>query len=212
MATLPLSYRHTRALRRRWHPGVATVIGCVGVIGLADLLIWRWKGAPYAVEALLDEPAHVATGLLALTACGLVFELPVVLAVLAGSLLIDTDHWPGVFGSRILEHGVPRPYTHSLGTIVVLVAVALLLKGRKRELTLIAALALALHFFRDMAEPGGPGVSLLWPLSDHAVTVRYLEYAAVIVALAAAALVRRRVEARQAVARRAIPGAKTRRS
>ncbi len=212
MATLPISDRRSRALRWRWSPGVATVLGCVGVIGLADLLIWRWKGAPYAVEALLDEPAHVATGLLALTACGLVFELPVVLAVLAGSLLIDTDHWPGVFGSRILEQGVPRPYTHSLGTIVVLVVVALLLKRRKRELTLIAALALSLHFFRDMAEPGGPGVSLLWPLSDHAVTVRYLEYAAVIVALAAVALVRRRADRGARVPPRAVPEAKKHRS
>ncbi len=171
---------------------MATVLGCVGVIGVADLLIWRWKGAPYAVEALFDEPAHVATGLLALTAFGLAFDLSVVLAVLAGSLLIDADHWPGVFGSKILQHGVPRPYTHSLGTIVVLLVVVLLLKGRKRELTLIATLALTLHFFRDMSEPGGPGVSLLWPLSDHAVTVRYLLYAVGMVGLAAIALIRRR--------------------
>lgn len=168
------------------------------MVGVADLLIWRWKGAPYAVEALLDEPAHAATGVLALVAFAGGFEAPVVLAVLAGSLLIDADHIPHVFGSHILEHGVPRPYTHSLGTILVLVAVALLMRDRgRRRLVVIATLALALHFFRDAAEPGGPGVSPLWPVSDHAVTVAYGWYAALLLAFAAIAVGRARAEARQ---------------
>lgn len=175
-----------RWLRRSW-----AVIICLAVIAVADLLIWRWT-APYAIEALLDEPAHAATGLLGLATLGVEFQAPVVLAVLAGSLLIDADHLPHVFGSSILEHGVPRPYTHSLGTIAVLLVAALLLRNRgARRLTLIGALALALHFLRDSAEPGGPGVSLLWPLSDHAVTVAYGWYAALLIALAAIAIGRR---------------------
>lgn len=122
------------------------MVSWVLVIGLADLLIWRWQGAPYVVEGLLDEPAHAATGLLALTACGPAFDVSVVAAVLGGSLLIDVDHWPHVFGSKILEHGVPRPYTHSLGTIALVLALGLLLKGRKRELTLIGTLVLTPAF------------------------------------------------------------------
>lgn len=158
------------------------------MIAVADLLIWRWK-APYAMEALLDESAHAATGLLALTAFGVVFDASVVGSVLAGSLLIDLDHLPHVFGSQILEHGVPRPYTHSVGTVVLLIVVGLLLAGRTRTLTLVAMLALVLHLFRDAAEPGGPGVSLAWPLSDHAFAVRYVWYAALMVAFAAVALI-----------------------
>jgi LexA-binding, inner membrane-associated putative hydrolase len=168
-----------------------TVVVCLAVIAGADLLIWRWR-APYAIEALLDGPAHAATGLLGLMALGVGFGAPLVLAVLAGSLLIDADHLPHVFGSDILEHGVPRPYTHSLGTIVILLVVAVLVRDRgRRRLILIATLALALHFFRDMAEPGGPGVSLLWPLSDHAVKVAYGWYAALLLMLAAIAIGRR---------------------
>ena len=171
------------------------VLGSLLVVGVADLLIWRWKGAPYAVQGLLDEPAHAATGLVALAAFASELQAPVVLAVLAGSLLIDADHLPRVFGSDVFEHGIPRPYTHSLGTIVVLTAVALLLRGeRRRRLILIAMLALALHFFRDSAEPGGPGVSLLWPVSDDGVTVAYGWYAAVLAGLAAIALGRARLE------------------
>jgi membrane-bound metal-dependent hydrolase YbcI (DUF457 family) len=185
--------RVTVAMSRPWPITTRTVLCCLGVIALADLLIWRWK-VPYGVEALFDEPAHLATGLVALAAAGVWFEAPIVLAVVAGSLLIDLDHIPHVFGSNVLEQGIPRPYTHSLGSLVVLVAVALLLRGNGavRRVALVVALALGLHFFRDTAEPGGPGVSLLWPVSDHAVTVGYAWYGAAVAALVAIALARRR--------------------
>jgi LexA-binding, inner membrane-associated putative hydrolase len=169
-----------------------TVLICVACIAIADLLIWRWR-APYAIEALFDEPAHLATGLVALAAFGLWFEGPVLLAVLIGSVLIDVDHVPHVLGSGILEHGVPRPYTHSLGTILVVVAALAWLRNRQaRRFTTVVALALAVHFVRDAAEPGGPGVSLLWPLSDHGFTIAYGWYAGAIAVLAAVALRRRR--------------------
>ena len=169
------------------------MVVCVLVIGVADLLIWR-SGAPYGVQALFDEPAHAAIGILALSAIGLSFGTPVVAAVLAGSLLIDLDHVPHLLGSNVLEHGVPRPYSHSLLTIAIVLLVALLLRDRRRRrLGLVVASALALHFFRDMAEPGGPGVSLLWPLSDHAFTLNYAWFAGLAAALAVVALARRRL-------------------
>lgn len=175
-----------------WLLGSRAVVGYLIVVAVADLVIWRWQ-APYAVEALFDEPAHAATGLIALTAFQLTFDGPVVLAVLAGALLIDADHWPHVFGTNILQHGVPRPYTHSLGTLLVLSAVAVALRSpRARRLLLVATAALALHFFRDAAEPGGPGVSLLWPISDQPLTVAYGWYAGALTAFAAVAVARRR--------------------
>jgi LexA-binding, inner membrane-associated putative hydrolase len=170
-----------------------TVLLSLATIAIADLVIWRWK-APYAAEALFDEAAHVATGLLALAAVGVSFPASVVFAVLGGSLLIDLDHLPHLFGSHFLEHGTPRPYTHMVGTVAFLFALALVIRERRwRLLVGVAGLALALHFFRDVAEPGGPGVSLLWPFSDHAFSIPYQWYAGVLAAFAALALARRKL-------------------
>jgi hypothetical protein len=170
-----------------------TVLVSLAVIAVADLVIWRWK-APYAAEALFDEPAHVGTGLLALAAAGVSFPASVVLAVVAGSLLIDLDHLPHLFGSHLIEHGIPRPYTHTLGTVAFLLVLALVIRSwRWRLLVGVAGLALALHFFRDMAEPGGPGVALLWPFSDHAFTLPYPWYGGVLAVFASLALARRKL-------------------
>ncbi len=168
------------------------VVLCLIVIGAADLLMSR-VDLSYGVRALLDEPAHLATGLLALAAARIPLRKEEVVATAVGSVLIDADHLPLVLGSHILEHGVPRPYTHSLGTVLLLLIAVMLLRHRPRaaRLTLIATAALALHFFRDMAEPGGAGVSLFWPLSDHGLRVDYAVYMALMVALAATAIWRR---------------------
>ena len=167
------------------------MLACVLVIAVADLVIWL-AHVPYAAEALFDEPAHAAIGILALAAVAVSISAPVVIAMLAGSLLIDLDHLPDVLGSNVLEHGVPRPYTHSLLTVVVVLAVALLLRDRTlRRLALVVAVALCLHFVRDMAEPHGPGVSLLWPLSDRPVTLAYGWWAGLVALLALLAFARR---------------------
>jgi inner membrane protein len=176
-----------RLPRQCWRLKSSALVTCIAVIGAADLLLWLWK-VPRVIVALSDESAHVATGLVALGACGVAFEAPVVGAVLAGSVLIDLDHVPDLLGSDVLQHGIPRPYTHSLATVVVLVGAALLLPSKTRKLMLVAALALLLHFFRDIAEPGGPGVALLWPFSDHAYTLEYGWYAGALVLLTAIAL------------------------
>jgi membrane-bound metal-dependent hydrolase YbcI (DUF457 family) len=168
------------------------LITCLIVIGAADLLLSR-VDLSYGVRALLDEPAHLATGLIALAAARIPLRRDEVVATATGSVLIDADHLPLVLGSHILQQDVPRPYTHSLGTVVVLLIVSALLRHRPRaaRLTLIATAALALHFFRDAAEPGGAGVSLFWPLSDHGLRVDYPLYMTVMVALAAIAIWRR---------------------
>jgi membrane-bound metal-dependent hydrolase YbcI (DUF457 family) len=180
-----------RLPRQRWRLKSSVVVTGIAVIGAADLLLWLWT-APRVIVALADELAHAATGLVAFGAFGVACEAPVVAAVLAGSVLIDLDHVPDLLGSDVLQHGIPRPYTHSLSTVVVLVCAALLLPSKTRKLVLVAALALLLHFFRDIAEPGGPGVALLWPFSDQAYTLEYGWYAGALVLLAAIALARRK--------------------
>ncbi|MGN6167902.1 MAG: metal-dependent hydrolase [Solirubrobacteraceae bacterium] len=170
------------------------MVTCVAVIAVSDFVLWRWRGPPFVILALLDEPAHAATGLVALGAVGVIFEVPIVLAVLAGSVVIDLDHIPDQLGSDFLlvGHGIhTRPYTHSLATVVVLAAVALLVGGNARKLMLVAALALVMHFFRDIAEPRGSGAPLLWPLSDRVYTLGYGWYAGGVVLLATIALWRR---------------------
>lgn len=177
-------------MRPVWRLTSRLVLACLGVIAAADLVIWLSE-PPLGLQALLDESAHAATGILALATIGVAFKPPIVLAVLAGSVLIDLDHVPGLLGSDVLQRGTPRPYTHSLLTVILVTAAVLLVPRPKRKLLIIAALALVLHFFRDMAEPGGPGVALLWPLSYRAYTIGYGSYAATLGLLAAIAVARR---------------------
>jgi membrane-bound metal-dependent hydrolase YbcI (DUF457 family) len=169
---------------------VRSVLTCVAVIAVADLVLWFSK-LPFGVQALLDEPAHVATGLVALAAVGSGFEVPVVLAILGGSVLIDLDHLPALLGSHILDQGTPRPYTHSLLIVALVAAAALLAPRHMRRLLLIALVGLTLHFFRDMAESEGSGVALLWPLSDRSNSVEYVLYAVALAMLVTISLARR---------------------
>jgi inner membrane protein len=168
----------------------AAVLTCLAAIAAADLLIRLWE-PPVGVQALLDEPAHAATGLLALGMLALAVDLPVVLAVLGGSVLIDLDHVPALLGSDLLQHGTPRPYTHSLLSVVVVAGAISVVPGHARKLLIVGVLALGLHFFRDMAEPGGPGVALLWPFSNRAYSLGYVWYAAALGLLVTVAFTRR---------------------
>ena len=104
---------------------------------------------------------------------------------------IDIDHIPGLLGLHFLDNGAPRPYTRSRLTVAAVLEVALAVRGQARGLALLAWAALVLHFFRDLAEPHGPGVALLWPASSHAFTIGYLWYVIPVAALAGAALTRR---------------------
>jgi membrane-bound metal-dependent hydrolase YbcI (DUF457 family) len=100
------------------------------------------------------------------------FLIPALIA----SVAIDLDHVPGQLGAHWLTAGTPRPYTHSLLTIVVVLGVALVGR-RRRDVALGIALGLAIHFFRDLSEPGS-GVALLWPWSDHSFSLPHGSYVA----------------------------------
>jgi membrane-bound metal-dependent hydrolase YbcI (DUF457 family) len=65
-------------------------------------------------------------------------------------------------------------------TIAVVLIVATLWR-KHQDLLLGVAIGLAIHFFRDLGEPGS-GVSLLWPFSYHSFS---LPHAAYLVAMAA---------------------------
>lgn len=135
--------------------------------------------------AVVDEVAHVLTTVLILWALGpracQRFLIPAAIA----SVAIDLDHIPGQLGAQWLTARTPRPYTHSLLTIAVVLAAALLVR-RRRTVLLGVALGLASHFFRDLAEPGS-GVSLLWPWSDHSFSLAHSVYLVIMAILVLAA-------------------------
>ncbi len=126
---------------------------------------------PFSVlgTGLLDEPAHVATAALGLLAVAPVVWMPrgFVVAALVASVAIDLDHAPLYLGARWVAVGMHgRPFTHSLTTVVVLTVGAWVLRSHRFALA-GAAVGVVLHLARDVME-GPPGVSLLWPVDDHA--------------------------------------------
>lgn len=149
------------------------------VVALADLLVWAldlrfpWVG-------LVDEPAHLATGLLLLAnlpSPGRIWVISFAVAIVA----IDLDHLPLLFGSDALSEGTGRPYAHSLVTVALLVVVGAAW-ARAREIAFGVAAGVLAHFLRDLATGGG--VSLLWPVSTASTTIPYAVYAAVLTVLA----------------------------
>ena len=101
---------------------------------MADYLIAR-RDPPWLVSGLLDEPAHLATGIL------LGGLNP---AFLVGTMLPDIDHVPLVFQNP--APGDPRPKTHSLYAPALAALVS-------RPL----AAGMLAHLARDLAlEPGVP--------------------------------------------------------
>jgi membrane-bound metal-dependent hydrolase YbcI (DUF457 family) len=140
-----------------------------------------------ALEAILDESAHVATALLAVGA--LVSRPPLTLhwGALMGAVLIDLDHAPREFwGSYVLTFATYRPYGHSLFVVCLLLVLAAVLHEVARpkrggvawSLAAVGAtLGVASHLLRDLVTGGVP---LLWPLRPNNVEVPYLAYIALL--------------------------------
>jgi inner membrane protein len=129
----------------------------------------------------LDEVAHLLTTLIVFWALSSRARERFLVPALIASVAIDIDHIPDRIGVDWLTVGTPRPYTHSLLTIVLVLAIAALWR-RRRDVLLGVAIGLSIHFFRDMGE-GGSGVSLLWPLSDHSFEYPHGVFVAIIVSL-----------------------------
>ena len=140
---------------------------------------YRLAGDGFAPGGPLDETAHLMTTLLILWALGPRICKRFMVPALIASVAIDADHIPGQLGATWLTAGTQRPYTHSLLTIVVVLAIAALWRAR-RDVVLGVAIGLALHFFRDLAE-GDAGVSLLWPVSYHSFQYPHAVYVAIMV-------------------------------
>ena len=139
------------------------------------------------LSGIVDEAAHAATGLAVLAG------LPdgdgdFVRGVAAGSILLDVDHVPELWGARWLRPRGVRPLPHSFGIPALLTALAV---RQSNRVALGAAVGLGGHLLRDLAT-GRTAVPLLWPLTKRPFSVRYRKYAAVMAVLAAVGASRRR--------------------
>ncbi len=155
------------------------------VFALADWAETQ-AGASFIPGGPLDETAHLLTMLIVLWALGDRVLTRFGPAALVASVAIDLDHVPQYLGAEFLTRGTPRPYTHSLLTVAVVLVLATPWR-RRRDVLLGIALGLVVHFWRDLSEPGS-GVALLWPFSDHSFSLApasYLVIMAMLVALAA---------------------------
>lgn len=150
-----------------------------------QVLFHAREGVVYA--GLLDETAHFLTGALVLAALRGYVGRAFAVGLLTASVLIDVDHVPGLFGIEAITHLTPRPYTHSLLTIGVVIVAALLWPAR-RSLLLGVILGLAFHFFRDMSESVTSGVALFWPWSYHSYAAAHWPYLIAMAAVFAVAL------------------------
>lgn len=141
---------------------------------IADQIV----GGSMLLGGTLDEIAHLLSTLIVLWAVGgRLFDRMLYPALIA-SVAIDLDHIPQELGYPFLTEGTPRPYTHSLLTIAVGLAVALLWRRRRRrDVWVGVTVGLAIHFWRDMAEPSS-GVALLWPLSNRSFSIPQSVYLA----------------------------------
>jgi hypothetical protein len=156
----------------RWAALVAVLV----VLAVQPVLHRLDPERDFLVFGLFDWVGHLATGVVLVAA--LRPSRPTAIGILLGSVLIDLDHLPHQLGTDILTANAPRPYTHSLLTLIVVLAVARL---RRSELLLGAAVGLAGHLARDL---GGGDVMLFWPLSWAEQSVPFAVYVALLALIA----------------------------
>lgn len=168
---------------RRADPGYLA-LALAGLVFVLDLLWSVIEGSTGSLAyGLIDEPAHLATCLIALLAAmalsGWRPSAYFVAAALIASVAIDVDHIPGYLDWHVLTGSLPRPYSHSLLSVALLVGFGAATRGDARQVSLGLAFGVAAHLLRDLAT--GPGASLLWPFTDAVLALPYAVYAGLLV-------------------------------
>jgi inner membrane protein len=175
-----------------------SLLGATVALALADWL-YRLAGDSVVPGGPLDEAAHLLTTLIILWALGPRVCDRFLIPALVASVAIDLDHIPADLGTDFLTHGTSRPYTHSLLTLIIVLAAAALWRSR-RVLLLGVGIGLVIHFWRDMSESGA-GVSMAWPVSYHSFEISHTGYLIVMAVFVGMAAVRCRYPARPTASR-----------
>jgi inner membrane protein len=163
-------------------PSLRWVAAAALVLVVADWA-YRLVGDSVVPGGPLDEIAHLTTTLIVLWALGRRVRARFLVPALVASVAIDADHVPRALGYDFFTQGTPRPYTHSLLSIAVVLILGWFWHAR-RDVLLGVALGLAIHFWRDMSESGA-GVSLAWPVSEHSFMLSHKGYLAAVALCAA---------------------------
>lgn len=169
----------------------------VAVVVALDLFWSLLAGSTGTIAfVLVDWPAHLATCAIALLAVAAAADRPLpwrfCSAALIASVAIDLDHLPGYLGSHFLTGSMPRPCTHSLLAVAVVLSLAALTRRQRARTVLLGiAFGLCAHLLRDIAT--GPGIALFWPAEDLPIKIPYAVYAGTLVVGLIAWLPRRSV-------------------
>jgi membrane-bound metal-dependent hydrolase YbcI (DUF457 family) len=155
---------------------VSVAAALFGAVVALDLLWGSLVGSTGSFAyGIVDEPAHLATCALAVLAVATVAGVRppsrFVIAALIASVAIDLDHLPKYLGSDLAGSGLPRPGTHSLLIVLLLLSLGAVKRGAVRQVSLGAAFGVSAHLLRDLAT--GPGVPMFWPVSSHVATIPY---------------------------------------
>lgn len=172
-------------------------LGLILVIAAVDRVLLS-QPFSFLFRALMDEPCHLLTAMVLLGTItrwrGRPPSLPFTWALLIASVAIDIDHLPAELAVRGLLYGhLPRPYTHALWLLAILVLIAVAAARRARRpgragaalaaaVFAGAACGIAAHFLRDLATAP---ISLLWPLSGTWLQVPYGWYLAAMLVIVA---------------------------
>jgi hypothetical protein len=175
----PPDGRYAHRLR---NPRTISALGLGAVVAIDGLRLTRKR--PRILAGFFDEVAHLGTGLVVLAALGQrseAFEA----GLMAGSVLLDSDHAPELIGSSFLRGNRTRPGPHSVATLLLMTALARQSSWFRGELASGSIVGVVGHLSRDLAT-GTNAVPLLWPLSRRRFAIRYRGY---FLALSALALV-----------------------
>jgi inner membrane protein len=163
-------------------PDRQTLVFAALLLALADWGSQR-AGSSVVPGGPLDELAHGLSTMLVVWALGPRIAGRFLVPALIASVAIDADHIPGRLGANFLTAGTPRPYTHSVLTVVVVFALAALCRTTARRRILLGmSLGLVIHFWRDLSE-SGTGVPLLWPFTDAGASLPHWTYVVAMVAV-----------------------------
>jgi membrane-bound metal-dependent hydrolase YbcI (DUF457 family) len=148
---------------RHW-PADGWLPAALGYIVLADL-ISNHRKLSLAVAGALDELAHVASTVLLANGLRAPGDAPFVIGAVLGSVALDADHVPSVFGHPVKGTDSERPFTHSWPALAAAGFIAVRMRGQRGRLVRGFACGLASHLFRDFASGQHSGTPFGWPLS-----------------------------------------------